>query len=335
MSYPLYLFFLTQIKHSYIRKIDASATGTTKPSSTSTRSSVSDIRTGKIITVETKVKKVVEDADTSIIMGMKVIFSNRAFIYGTLMATSVWVCMSLPLSVVGLAMSNAGISNDYILGAFITHFLGMFLPGFISGKLMLALGYAAVGLFSTFAYTIGGICNIFASSNDPTLWIIGQFFVGVAWNLGFSTSSVMISTCTMPGQVKLAAKTQSYSDFISFFCGGLITISAGFMYEHNIKMGLEDSMVGIDGWRMLNYISFLFIGIMLVCIIVMWYDGGGSSSRSEDNAVEDKPWRHGSSLSSQAPSSISLSESLFLGRGSFYDRNAVENLEEDAERQDE
>ena len=82
------------------------------------------------------------------ITSSKMVFYNRAFIYGTLMATSVWVCMSLPLSVVGLAMSQEGISDKYILVAFIMHFLGMFLPSFFTGKLILSLGYAAVGFIS-------------------------------------------------------------------------------------------------------------------------------------------------------------------------------------------
>ena len=323
------------------RKIDTAATGTTKSSTTSIRASVSDSRTDKVSIIETKEKQEVEDSNTSFVGSIKLIFSNRAFIYGTLMATSVWICMSLPLSVVGLAMSDAGISDDYILASFIVHFLGMFLPGFFSGKLMLAIGYAAVGLLSTLFYAIAGVCNIFVSANDPALWIVGQFLVGVAWNLGFSTSSVMISTCTVPGQMKLGAKIQAYSDFISFLCGGLITISAGFIYDTGSSMmstiDLDESSASmdIDGWRKLNYWSFLFIGIMLISIIVMYYDGGGSSSESK----EEKPWRHGSSLTSKNPASSSENDSvrrdsIFLGKGSFYDRNVVV-LEEDVEEQEE
>ena len=131
--------------------------------------------------------------------------------------------MSLPLSLVGLAMSDA--------------VLHCALPGDVSAGIfqwethVKAIGYAAVGLLSTLVYAIAGVCNIFVSATDRALWIVGQFLVGVAWNLGFSTSSVMISTCTLPGQVKLGAKIQAYSDFISFLCGGLITISAGFIYD--------------------------------------------------------------------------------------------------------
>ena len=102
-----------------------------------------------------------------------------------------------------------------------------------------------------------------------------------------------------------------------------------------IDLDESSAVMDIDGWRKLNYWSFLFIGIMLISIIVMYYDGGGSSSESN----EEKPWRHGSSLSSKAPASSSENDSirrdsLFLGKGSFYDRNVVV-LEEDVEEQEE
>ena len=87
------------IIHLSYRKIDIAATGTTKSSTTSIRASVSDSRTGKVSIIETKEKQEVEDSNTSFVGSIKLIFSNRAFIYGTLMATSVWICMSLPLSV--------------------------------------------------------------------------------------------------------------------------------------------------------------------------------------------------------------------------------------------
>jgi len=45
-----------------------------------------------------------------------------------------------------------------------------------------------------------------------------------------------------------------------------------------IDLDESSASMDIDGWRKLNYWSFLFIGIMLISIIVMYYDGGGSSS---------------------------------------------------------
>lgn len=302
--------------------------------------SISRTSDGRTSRISIEKKKKITEVEDDMITSIKMVFYNRAFIYGTLMATSVWVCMSLPLSVVGLAMSQEGISDKYILVAFIMHFLGMFLPSFFTGKLILSLGYAAVGFISVGVYVVATICNIFASSTNPALWIIGQFFVGFAWNLGFSTSSVMISTCTMPGkdQRKLAAKTQSYCDFISFLGGGLITISAGYIYGSNSN--------GIVGWRMLNYIEFLFIAIMLVCIIAMWYNGGGSSgndgndggTNTLDNAqstINEKPWRRGSSFVTR---SINVDDtnnrisrqSVFLGSGTFYTTVMKEDEEQDA-----
>merc|ERR1712127_977356 len=104
----------------------------------------------------------------------------------------------------------------------------------------------------------------FAREGEPYLWIIGQFLVGVAWNLGFTSATVMLSTSCPPDDRESASRAQAYSDCISFLGGGVITIAGGYI--------LDSSTVDhiLEGWQLVNYVQFLFIGIMLVVVVAAW-----------------------------------------------------------------
>eukprot|EP00555_Chaetoceros_dichaeta_P003782 CAMPEP_0198249434 /NCGR_PEP_ID=MMETSP1447-20131203/971_1 /TAXON_ID=420782 /ORGANISM="Chaetoceros dichaeta, Strain CCMP1751" /LENGTH=197 /DNA_ID=CAMNT_0043934069 /DNA_START=113 /DNA_END=706 /DNA_ORIENTATION=+ len=175
-----------------------------------------------------------------------------------------WVCMSIPLSTVGLVLNQLDppLSDRAVEATFIAHFLGMFLPGLGTGKFIQKFGFRAAGLVSIALYIFATVLNIFAQPGEPVLWIIGQFFVGMAWNLGFTSATVMLSTSCPPDDRELACRTQSYSDFVSFLGGGIITISAGYMLDSNHVDNI------LEGWQLLNYIQFLFIGIMLAVILM-------------------------------------------------------------------
>lgn len=242
------------------------------------------------------------------------IFINRVFVYACLLSIMSWVCMDLPLSAVGVAMQDAQISEDLRMTSFIMHFLGMFLPSLFSGHLIRRIGFCWVGVLSALIYAVGGVFNLLAPVEGATLWILGQFSVGVAWNLGFSSATVMLSTSCPPEDRKLTARIQAYNDFISFFCGGVVTISVGYIYDAGGG--------GLAGWRLINYFQFLFVGIMLVILFGAWRNGGSVASAVDDvelcdeetetDVVTDlKPWRQGTARTGP-------SASIYLGKGSFY-----------------
>ena len=192
------------------------------------------------------------------------VVSNRIFFFATIISTMTWVCMSIPLSTVGLVLNQLDppLSDGAVEATFIAHFLGMFLPGLGTGKFIQNFGFCAAGFGSIALYIFATVLNIFAQAGEPVLWIIGQFFVGMAWNLGFTSATVMLSTSCPPDDRELACRTQSYSDFVSFLGGGIITISAGYMLDSNHVDNI------LEGWQLLNYVQFFFIGIMLVVILM-------------------------------------------------------------------
>ena len=197
---------------------------------------------------------------------------NRTFIYGCLASTMSWVCMNFPMSLVGVAMEDMLLDDKYTVMAFTAHFMGMFLPGFGTSRLIEMFGFTCVSLLSVASFSLSTVLNLLAEGDSASLWIVGQFFTGLGWNLGFSAATVMVSTCCPPEDRKNATVVQAYNDFISFFFGGIITISTGYIYES--RGG------GIDGWRFLNYILILFIGIHLVNVLAAWFN---STSHEIDN----------------------------------------------------
>ena len=189
--------------------------------------------------------------------------ANHVFFFATLLATMSWVCMNIPLSTVGLVLEHLDppLSNGAVEATFIAHFLGMFLPGLVTGKFIQMFGFCSVGSASVALYIVATVLNIFVRPGEPALWIVGQFFEGVAWNFGFTSATVMLSTSCSPDDRDLASQTQSYSDFVSFLGGGIITIAAGYMLD------AEHVNNVLEGWQLINYVQFIFIGIMLVVVV--------------------------------------------------------------------
>ena len=122
----------------------------------------------------------------------------------------------------------------------------MFLPGLGTGKFIQKFGFCAAGFVSIALYIFATVLNIFAQPGEPVLWIIGQFFVGMAWNLGFTSATVMLSTSCSSNNRDIVYQTQSYSDFVSFLRGGIVTISAGYMLDYNHVDNI------LEGWQLLS-----------------------------------------------------------------------------------
>lgn len=215
-----------------------------------------------------------EGKDATEVISLKVqdIIFDKAFFYASSISLMSWVCMNLPLSVVGIAMHQAepALTHELQTVAFIAHFLGMFLPGLGTGRLIQIIGVYNVSFVAVATYLVAAVMNMFVASGGATIWIVGQFLVGAAWNLGFSAATIMISTVRISGfpenQKEHATKVQSYSEFVSFFGGGAVTISAGYIF---------DTDGDLSGWRFLNVIELLFVGIMLMVVAAARLHYGG------------------------------------------------------------
>ena len=59
-------------------------------------------------------------------------------------------------------------------------------------------------------------------------WVVGMGLCGVAWNLCFSSGTVMLSTCYRPED---AARVQGANDFVIFAIAGAGSFGSGFLFR--------------------------------------------------------------------------------------------------------
>jgi MFS family permease len=203
------------------------------------------------------------------------VLKRRQFWIPALIASFVWAVMAMPMSVARLAMQQIGFSSRQSLLTIELHFLGMFAPGFFTGKLLQRFGALPVTGLSIGLFVSALIIHLLASFASLVPWIVGLVIIGVGWNLGFSSTTVLLTQSYAEAPL-LKAKVQAANDFIMFFLAGSLIFSTGYIYESG---GSE-----IMGWKTVNYVVIGLTSI-LSCIVACEYRCHRASA---DRNVEEK-----------------------------------------------
>jgi len=107
------------------------------------------------------------------------ICQKRTFWIPLVFATSAWVLMALLMSVFRIVMTQLGFSPRQSLLVIELHFLGMFLPGFFTGKLIARSGCLIVVCASVFFFAITVLRGFLANADSAVFWILSQICFGV------------------------------------------------------------------------------------------------------------------------------------------------------------
>jgi MFS family permease len=100
-------------------------------------------------------------------------------------------------TVMVMIMSNCALSmeDDYSFGTTSVvielHFLGMFLPGFFTGKLIQDYGTFNVSVLGAVLFAVSAV--VFIIGEDLWNYFLGMILLGVAWNFSFSAGTVMLT----------------------------------------------------------------------------------------------------------------------------------------------
>lgn len=183
---------------------------------------------------------------------LRKLVSNRAFMIPMLVATAGWACMSMPMSLLRVVMTQLGYSTTDSLRVIELHFLGMYAPGFFTGNLIKRYGAKRVCYLSVVVFGIAeGLSFLPDEEEDESilLWSITLILVGMAWNFAFSASTVWL---LQNGQSEHKATLQAANDCIMFFLAGVWTVSSSYIFEAGGS--------GIDGWYTLNWVVVGLVG---------------------------------------------------------------------------
>jgi MFS family permease len=107
------------------------------------------------------------------------------------------------------------------------HVLGMFVPSFFTGHLIVRYGaerVVAVGLAMLLVSAIIGISGITLAN----FWA-GLVFLGIGWNFGFIGATTMVTECHTPNERN---RVQSFNDFLVFGSMAIGSFSSGTLLHH-------------------------------------------------------------------------------------------------------
>ena len=198
-------------------------------------------------------------------------------------ATLAHTSMVMLMSPLVIAMQEAGFAERLTTLALEAHFLSMFAPGFLTGKVIAKAGPPLTSLGGIF--TFGGAAAVLLAAHPEGVggaaasfapWCAGMALCGLAWNLCFSSATVMLGSCYEPAD---AARVQGANDFVIFALAGAGSFCSGYIYK-----GAGDDVS--HGWHALVFVVIGLMATLLLLLIVLQLlqrraaTGGPSRSRT-------------------------------------------------------
>ncbi len=159
---------------------------------------------------------------------LAIIVRRPQFVASVILSTLAHTVMIMIMSAVTLAMT---IQYDYSIKSatdvILVHTVAMFLPGLYTGTLISKFGVVRIASCGAVLYVIATIILLLSSSLAS--YYIGMMFVGIGWNLGYSSGSVLLLTSYKP-KSKLGALVQSRHDCSVFTVAGTASMVTGAIY---------------------------------------------------------------------------------------------------------
>ena len=191
---------------------------------------------------------------------LSVIMRQPVFLVSTLAAAVAYGVMNMLMAASPIAMKLCGHPFSDAAMVLQWHVVGMFAPGFFTGRLITRFGEIPI-LFA--GLVLNMLCVAVAlSGTDVTHFVTSMFLVGVGWNFLFTAGTSLSLKAYRPEE---RDKTQAAINFCVF----------GMMMVSSFSSG---ALVTTRGWTLLSYVSLLLVAAAGVA--VLWYALSVSSRRA-------------------------------------------------------
>ena len=216
----------------------------------------------------------------------KTLLVARSFLVPMLRATMGWIIMAVPMSILRIAMRDAGFTSRQSLLAIELHFCGMYAPGFVTGNLIHQYGARSISFVGWIVSCLSIVVLLLSKTEmngSVSSWIIGMIILGVGWNFQFTGTTVWLNqavdkvTCTK-GQV------QSANDCLMFLIAGAWIFCASFVYDAGFW---GDG--ALSGWVTLNFCVIAFLAVDFLIIAMDYYYDRVYLWRKSANQIEGSP----------------------------------------------
>lgn len=159
-------------------------------------------------------------------------------------ATMMFLMSSSPLAVVGCGLPAT--EPPWVI---FLHVMGMYLPSFFTGTLILRFGVVkvmAVGSLILLAGVVVALTGLSAWHFRLSLMLNG-----VGWNFLFVGATTLVTTCYRPAE---RGKAQALNDFLIFGTTASASFLAGFLQEQ-------------IGWFALNWMSIALVTVSIAAVL--------------------------------------------------------------------
>lgn len=179
----------------------------------------------------------------------KSLFKTRSFVTPMLISTLSWSIMAVPMSVLRVAMKDAGYTSRQSLSAIELHFCGMYATGFVTGSLIQRFGVCAVCWAGFVVCCVSVILNLLSETAEEgtiATWLSGMIGVGIGWNFCFTAATVWL-TKTVDEVSYTKGQVQAANDCFMFLITGGWVVGSSYIYD----AGFVGSGI-LSGWISLN-----------------------------------------------------------------------------------
>ncbi|MFC0120360.1 MFS transporter [Pseudoalteromonas xiamenensis] len=179
----------------------------------------------------------------------RAIVTQPKFIIAVLMAMVSYSTMNLLMTATPLAMHRHGFDLAESALVIEWHVLGMFVPSFITGKLIQRIGQLPVMYGGILLIIACCIVNLFGVTHLHFLFAL--MLLGVGWNFMFISATQMVSETYLPAE---RAKAQATNEFCVYSMVTFSSLFAGW---------LESSL----GWQAMNWMVFAVLMLIAFGIL--------------------------------------------------------------------
>lgn len=182
---------------------------------------------------------------------LTIIMRQPVFIVSTAAAALGYGVMNILMAASPIAMQICGHPFKDAALVLEWHVIGMFAPGFFTGRLINRFGIISV---MSAGVLLNLLCVAIALSGVEVMnFLISMFILGVGWNFLFTAGTALSLKAYQPEEKN---KVQGAINFCVFAVMMISSFSSG-------------ALVTTQGWTLLNYISL--IPVSLTGIAVLWY----------------------------------------------------------------
>jgi MFS family permease len=156
--------------------------------------------------------------------------------------------MSFLMTAAPLALVACGIDASESPVTIFWHVMGMFVPAFFTGHLIMRHGVLNIMLLGVVVLVVAAAIDL--AGINVWNFRVGMLLVGVGWNFLFVGATTLVTTTYRPAE---RGKAQALNDFLVFGTTAVASLFAGILQQ-------------AWGWGALNYLALPLIAVALLAV---------------------------------------------------------------------